>query len=72
MSKKKKPDCGDDPPGLSSSEIPAQESTEANADYESQPASVRIGKIHPRQPVPPMPEGEDVADDTPSPPTKID
>ena len=73
MSKSKKPySNGREPDSISSSDIPAQEATETHVYYQPAPASVPIHKIQPRQPIPPIPEGEEVSDDTPTPPAKID
>ena len=73
MSKNKKPYKDNrEPDSISSSDIPTQEATETHVYYQPAPASAPIHKIHPRQPIPPMKEGEEIPDDTPSPPTEID
>ena len=54
-------------------EIPEQTAQEIHINYEDSPISQRNRKIHPRQIIPPVPEGEEeVSDDTPSPPVELD
>lgn len=61
-----------EPDSITSSDIPEQEATETQVNYQPSPATSSIHKIHPRQPLPPIPEGDEVSDDCPSPPTEID
>lgn len=68
---KKKQGKQNDADAITSSEIPQQRATKTHVNYKDKPATA-THKIHDRQPLPPIPEGEDVTDDCPSPPTKID
>jgi hypothetical protein len=55
------------------SELPEQAGKEVTANYRSTPPPPRHDqKIHPRQPIPPVPEGEEVADADPSPPVELE
>ena len=58
---------------LSSGDIPEQTGKEVNIPYSSTPhATPKDKKIHPRNKMPPLPKGEDVPDDQPSPPLELD
>ncbi len=63
------------PPAKSSAtdEIPEQAAQEIHINYEDSPIPQRNRKIHPRQIIPPVPEGEEEeSDNTPSPPVELD
>ena len=68
---KKKQAKQKDADAITSSEIPQQRATKTHVNYNDRP-STATHNIHDRQPLPPIPEGEDVTDECPSPPTKID
>jgi hypothetical protein len=58
---------------LSTDEMPKQSEKEVHVNYEPSPSHPPPGqKIHPRQKMPPVPEGESVGDDAPSPPVDLD
>jgi hypothetical protein len=58
---------------LSTDEMPKQSEKEVHVNYEPSPSHPPPGqKIHPRQKMPPVPEGESVEDDAPSPPVDLD
>jgi hypothetical protein len=56
---------------VTSSKMPQQRATKTHVNYLDKPAT-STHKIHPRQPLPPIEEGDTVSDDCPSPPTTID
>jgi hypothetical protein len=62
--------------GCNSSEtrkLPKQAGKEVTATYRSTPPPPRHDqKIHPRQPIPPVPAGEEVSDEDPSPPVELE
>lgn len=61
------------PEPLSSGEMPEQSGKEVIVHYRPEPAKPKsVREIHPRQKIPPVPEGEEVPDDTPSPPVELD
>lgn len=77
MSKKKKHKNDKQGPSvsgpLSSGEMPEQSPTEVNVTYTPAPTPrPRDQRIHPRQIIPPVPEGECSPDHTPSPPVDLD
>jgi hypothetical protein len=54
-------------------ELPEQSGGEVKVRYQPTPPRRPVDKkIQPRQPSPPVPEGEDVPDKKPSPPVKLD
>jgi len=54
-------------------ELPEQAGKEVTANYRSTPPPPRHDqKIHPRQPIPPVPEGEEVSDEAPSAPVELE
>jgi hypothetical protein len=54
-------------------DVPEQAAQEINVHYEDSPLPQRNRKIHPRQRIPLVPEGEEVvSDDKPSPPVELD
>jgi hypothetical protein len=58
---------------LSTDEMPEQSGKEVHINYTPRPAPPPPDhKIHPRNQIPPVPEGEEVPDKTPSPPIDID
>ena len=57
---------------LDAGEMPPQKPGEVNVRYRPSPPPGGDRKIHPRQTIPDVPEGEKVPDPTPSPPTKPD
>jgi len=53
--------------------LPVQKVEEVHVDYQdSPPPAPRTRQIHPRQVIPPVPEGEYRPDETPSPPVELD
>ncbi len=60
------------PESLSTGEIPKQSRKAIHARYRRSPSPRPDKKIHPRQKIPPVPEGEEVPDNTPSPPVELD
>jgi len=58
---------------LDTGKMPEQTGQEAQIKYKPSPAAPSFNReIHPRQPVPPVPEGESVPDKCPSPPVELD
>jgi hypothetical protein len=58
---------------MASGEMPEQTEKEVHVEYNRLPSTPPPGQvIHPRQKIPPVPEGEDVADASPSPPVELD
>jgi hypothetical protein len=58
---------------LSTDELPEQTGQEVQVHYQPTPPRSRADhEIHPRVPIPPVPEGEEVPDDSPSPPVDLD
>jgi hypothetical protein len=75
MSKNKKAEPETPPPSESSAtgEVSEQSAKEIQVHYRPAPSPPPPDqKIHPRQIIPPVPEGEEVPDDTPSPPVEIE
>ena len=75
MSRKKhhppRPPLPDD--SLSTGKLPEQTVEEVHVIYEpSPPPAPRNQRIHPRQVIPPVPEGEPRPDETPSPPVELE
>ena len=61
------------PESLSTDELPKQSGKEVRARYwESPVPPPPEHEIHPRAHIPPVPEGEEVPDDTPSRPVELD
>ncbi|MEO5782651.1 MAG: hypothetical protein ABIQ07_05230 [Ginsengibacter sp.] len=56
---------------INSSDMPPQRATKTHVNYRDKPVTSNR-KIHDRQPLPSIPDGDSVSDDCPSPPTKID
>ena len=70
MTEKCKPS---DTPEMSTGELPEQSEKETDVPHWKSPPPPPPGhKIHERQYIPPVSEGEEVTDDTPSPPVEID
>jgi hypothetical protein len=58
---------------VSTGELPRQKGKKVQVDYSpSPPPPPKDQKIHPRQKIPPVPEGEKVPDKTPSSPVDLD
>lgn len=58
---------------LETGDMPSQQGAEVQATYQPLPATVRPAPDVPLQKVlPPVPEGDAVADETPSPPVELD
>ncbi|MDQ5844156.1 MAG: hypothetical protein M3539_02545 [Acidobacteriota bacterium] len=73
MCDKEKAEPSAPPEPLTTDELPEQSGKEAQVRYRDAPAPPPPGqKIHERPHIPPIPEGEEVPDKTPSPPVKID
>jgi hypothetical protein len=75
MSKNKKSEPVTQPSSesLTTGEMPRQLGKEVHVRYQPTPSPPPPDKkIHPRQKIPPVPEGEKVPDKTPSPPVDID
>jgi hypothetical protein len=75
MSKKKQTKPLPAPPqgSMCSGDIPEQAGKETYVDYQPVPSPPPSGKrIHPRRKTPPVPEGEEVPDRTPSPPIELE
>lgn len=74
MAKKKKSKDKQEPPeSMSSGELPKQASRKKKSSFRSLPPLPLPGKqIHPRQVIPPVNEGEEVPDITPTPPVEPD
>jgi hypothetical protein len=61
------------PESLPTGELPEQTEKEVRVRYWKTPAPLPPEhEIHKRQHIPPVPEGEEVPDDTPSPPVELD
>ena len=60
------------PDSLSTDELPKQTGKETHVRYRDSPVRSPERHIHERTKIPPVPEGEQVPDDTPSPPVKMD
>jgi hypothetical protein len=70
---KEKPEPSTTSESMQTDELPVQSEKEVRVRYWESPAPLPPGhEIHPRQYIPPVPEGEEVPDDTPSPPVEID
>jgi hypothetical protein len=73
VSESEKPEPARSPESLPTGELPEQSGKEVRVPYWDSPAPPPVGhEIHPRQYIPPPPEGEEVADDTPSPPVGLE
>jgi hypothetical protein len=70
--KKSKPVTPPPSESLSTGEIPKQSRKAIHVRYRRSPSSRPDKKIHPRQKMPPVPEGEEMPDHTPSPPVELD
>lgn len=71
--KKSKPLTPSPSESLSTGEMPAQTGNEVQIKYRPSPSPPPPDqKIHPRQKIPAVPEGEEVPDNTPSPPIELD
>jgi hypothetical protein len=58
---------------LDTGALPQQEGKEVQIRSHPLPnKNMQEKKIHPRQPTPPIPEGEEVSDDDPTPPVNLD
>lgn len=64
--------AGGEDEGLETADVPLGEPTEYTV-HTTREIRIAPGerKIHPRRPAPPVPRGDDVADETPSPPTEL-
>ncbi len=65
----------ENPPSKSplTGELPEQSDKEVRVPYwKTPPPLPPEKKIHPRQIIPPPPEGEEIPDDTPSPPVELE
>jgi len=75
MTQKKKSKNKDDcpPDSMSSGEIPKQSAKKKKISFHSlPPLPLPERKIHPRQVIPPVKEGKEIPDDTPTPPVDPD
>jgi hypothetical protein len=73
VSGKEKPESLTPPESLPADELPEQTRKEVRARYWKSPVPLPPEQeIHQRQHIPPVPEGEEVPDDTPSPPVELD
>lgn len=68
-----KPLTGPASESISTGELPKQSGKEVQVHYDPSPSPPPPDqKIHPRQKIPPVPEGEKVPDNTPSSPVDLD
>jgi hypothetical protein len=73
MCEKDNPEPATPEKSLPTDELPEQTGKEVRARYWKSPAPLPPEhKIHERQPIPPIPEGEEVPDETPSLPVELD
>ena len=71
--KKSKPVTPPPAESMSTGEMPKQSRKKIHVDYRPSPSPPPPHqKIHPRQKIPLVPEGEEVPDNTPSPPVELD
>jgi hypothetical protein len=69
----KKPESiPESPESMITGNLPEQIGEETQGELVAKPDAQAGSKIHPRQIIPPLPEGEHVPDDTPSPPVDLD
>jgi hypothetical protein len=69
---KEKPENHKASSAMDTGDLPKQTEKEAQAEFHSQPSAKPSNEIHPRQFIPPVPNGADIPDDTPSPPVELD